>query len=62
MVGDHLTAPRVMFYVEKVCFTLAEVLITLGIISIVAAMAMPFLIDYWKCDDLNLDGKTKCKQ
>ena len=68
--GTRLNAPRVIpdsFQKEKNCykgiitiskgFTLAEVLITLGIIGVVAAMTLPTLIANYK--DKELIEKTK---
>ena len=46
---------------KRVAFTLAEVLITLAIIGVVAVMTIPTLIsDYLKCDDLTWSDKG-CK-
>ena len=46
MKGKFLVpqCPSILVPLKKAAFTLAEVLITLGIIGIVAAMTMPSLI------------------
>ena len=46
---------------KKYAFTLAEVLITLGIIGVVAAwVILNENMDYLKCKDLSWNGKNKC--
>ena len=44
----HLTSKNISFHIIKKGFTLAEVLITLGVIGVVAAMTLPTLIQNYK--------------